>query len=592
MHTPVTDCHRAAAGARGGPSRLAAALAALFVLAGGLPARAQGTAAPGYTGRPAESRPELLERLPSGPPPALTLPPPPPPAPGRGGALLPGVAVRRIAVTGSTVFSAEELARVTRPYEGRTLTMEDLEALRRALTLLYVDRGYVNSGAVIPDQAVTDGVVTLNVVEGRLGAIEVAGSRWFAESYLRRRIALGAEAPVNVHRLQDRLQLLQLDPRIQGLHAELSPGAAPGEGALRVSVDERPPRSATLTFNNYQSPSVGAERGLATVAHQNLTGHGDVFSFTYGYSEGLNPLFDTWYALPLTARDTTVLLRYGKNDAEVVDEVFGPLDIVSKSESFEVTLRQPVLRTLRHEVALSLSAGRERNETSLLGEPFSFSPGADDGRTVVAPLRFGQEWTYRTQRQVVAASSRFSFGLDAFGATRHGEAGVPDGQFAAWLGQLQWARVLPLWDTQVVARADVQRASRPLLPVEQIGVGGRHTVRGYRENLLVRDQAFIASLEARVPLVQDARWADYLLVCPFFDYANATDVVEGSTSGPSDLAGAGLGLRWGARPIRGPFELKTEAELYWGHRLHRVEHPHEGLQDEGIHFQFAVTGAF
>jgi hemolysin activation/secretion protein len=57
------------------------------------------------------------------------------------------------------------------------LTTEDLEALRLALTHLYVEHGYITSGAIIPDQTVTDGVITLDLIEGRLHDIEVAGQR-------------------------------------------------------------------------------------------------------------------------------------------------------------------------------------------------------------------------------------------------------------------------------------------------------------------------------------------------------------------------------------------------------------------------------
>jgi hemolysin activation/secretion protein len=65
------------------------------------------------------------------------------------------------------------------------LTTEDLEALRLALTHLYVEHGYITSGAIIPDQTVTDGVITLDLIEGRLHDIEVAGQRWFRSGYFR-----------------------------------------------------------------------------------------------------------------------------------------------------------------------------------------------------------------------------------------------------------------------------------------------------------------------------------------------------------------------------------------------------------------------
>ncbi len=544
-----------------------------------------------YTGRPGEKRPELLEQTPPAAPPSVTLPAPPAPEKESAGVLAGSVFVRKIVVTGSTVFTPEDIARLTAPYENRSVTMQDLESLRRALTLLYVNKGYINSGAVIPDQTVVDGVVTMRIIEGKLTSITVEGNKWFQESFLRNRIALGTGAPVNILPLQDRLQLLQQDQRIERIHAELRPGAHPGESELTVRVEEKPPFSLSVAFDNYEAPTVGSEREMVTLAHQNLTGHGDILSFTYGHSDGLHPMIDAWYAVPINARDTTLLLRYRKNDTKVVDAVFGPLDIVSKSDTFEFTLRQPVYRTLNQEFALAISTEYEDNKTSLSGEPFSFYPGVIDGKSKVVPLRFAQEWTYRTQKQVIAARSRFSFGLDAFGATVHDSSNLPDGQFFAWLGQVQWARVLDSRDIQLLARADVQLATDSLLPVEQVGIGGRYTVRGYRENLLVRDQAFIASLESRIPLIQNKRWADYLQFCLFGDYGSGSNV-KVPTSGPSDISSVGLGLRWAASPMKSAFKLKPEAEIYWGHALRHLDFQDKNLQDRGIHFQIALTGYF
>ena len=62
-------------------------------------------------------------------------------------------------MTGSTVFSDAELAEVTAPYRNRELTTEDLERVRLELTMLYVNKGYITSGAVIPDQDVTGNLI-------------------------------------------------------------------------------------------------------------------------------------------------------------------------------------------------------------------------------------------------------------------------------------------------------------------------------------------------------------------------------------------------------------------------------------------------
>ena len=89
---------------------------------------------------------------------------------------------------------------------------------------------------------------------------------------------------MNVNALQERLQLFLEDPRIQRLNAQLKPGLRRGEAVLDVRVEDRIPFKAWLDFNNYQSPSIGAERILVNLEDDNLTGNGDVLTLQYGMS--------------------------------------------------------------------------------------------------------------------------------------------------------------------------------------------------------------------------------------------------------------------------------------------------------------------
>ena len=524
------------------------------------------------------------------PPPALPrpeLPPLPPPPPGERERLpLPRVFVRQIKITGNTVFSEEDLAAVTKTYVNRYVTTEDLEALRLALTRFYVEAGYINSGAVLPDQTVTSGVIMYQVIEGELTSVTVEGNRWFRDSYLRGRLTLGIEPPLQIATLRERLQLLQQDERIERLDADLLPGVQLGESTLNVRVEERLPIFVALAFNNYQPPTVGAEQGLISVAHRNLTGSGDVLSVTYGRSEGLNPQIDASYGLPLTPRDTIVGLRYRRNESSVIQATFAPLNIDSQSEIFTISLRQPLYRTLRQELALTLTGERLQSQTFLLGQPFAFSLGTQDGLAIDTPVRLTVEWFDRTLDQVIAARSRFSVGIDALGATIN-PSNLPDGQFFAWLGQFQWARRLPVRDLELLFRLDIQVAANPLLPLEQVAVGGRYSVRGYLENQLVRDNALIASLESRIPLIRNRRWADYIQLVPFIDVGHGWNT-EVPTPEPTTLASIGLGLRWAASfgtkvPIRPQFEI------YWGYQLNKVQTSGSTLQDNGISLQFLLA---
>jgi hemolysin activation/secretion protein len=180
-------------------------------------------------------------------------------------------------------------------------------------------------------------------------------------------------------------------------------------------VDEKFPVKAFLTYDNYQSPAIGDQRGQVTIVDQNVTGFCDVLSFSYGASSGVNPLIDASYSFPFTPFDTTITVGYRRNSAIVVEESMQALDITSRTNTFSISIRQPFARRLRREFAVGVTLDRQRNETYLLGEPFSFSPGAVDGKATITALRIFQEWTSRTQARVIMARSRFSIGFERWG---------------------------------------------------------------------------------------------------------------------------------------------------------------------------------
>ncbi|NGZ94859.1 MAG: ShlB/FhaC/HecB family hemolysin secretion/activation protein [Nitrospira sp. WS110] len=494
------------------------------------------------------------------------------------------VTVKDIALQGNTVFTAEQLREVTDPFiKQGELTTEDIETLRLALTRYYVDRGYATSGAIVPDQDLADQILTIQIIEGRLTKIDVEDNYWFREPYIRWRVERGAGPPVNVLTLQEHLQLLQLDPRFTRINANLKPGLALGESHLNLRVTEANPFRARLGFNNYLSPTVGAEQGFLNLEHQNITGFGDQLSVYAAGSSGAHPVITVNYAIPIHPTDTTLSFQYRRFAFAVREEPFDVLDIENRAEGYRIGLRQPLLRSLRHELAVSITGEHQKNESTLLGEPFEFTAGATNGIFKISALRFGQEYLYRTDRQVVAFLSRFSVGFgDVLGSTTSSAVpGSADGRFFAWLGEAQWVRQLDFLRTQLVSRAVGQLTPDHLFPLEQVAVGGRFSVRGYREFALVRDNAVLASLEARIPIYSRAE-RDVLFVAPFVDFGHSWSSEVG-TSHPRTLASVGAGVIWNI-----PWK-DSRFELYYGKQLNRLEIGNGNLQDHGIHLQVVLS---
>ena len=492
------------------------------------------------------------------------------------------VFVRRFELTGNTVFTVEELAEVTAPYENRTLTAEELQEARRQLTLYYVERGYLNSGAVIPDQKVEDGVVRIRIVEGRLSEVEVTGNTHLRAGYVRDRLRPEPDAPLNVQALQERLQILQQNPLVEQLQAELVPGVQPGESVLRLGIREARPYEIGLAVANNNPPSVGATRAYLYGLDRNLTGVGDSLGLSYGHSlESSTADWRVFYARPLNARDTTVQMWAEQNETSVIEDRFDTLDITSKLQTYGIALTHPFYRTPQQTLSLGVDLERRHSESYLLGIPFSFAPGEEDGEATLAVARFVQEWLDRRLDQVIAARSTFSFGLDLFGATIHGFE--PDGQFVAWLGQFQWARRFGERDYQLIFKSILQLTDDPLLPMEKCALGGLETVRGYPENTLVRDKCFVASLEFRVPVYQlplagisRGPSEGQVQLAAFADYGYAKNKGAFDLE-PNSISSAGLGIRWDP-------STKIRAALYWGYPFQEVNVGSEGWLSSRVNF--------
>ena len=513
-------------------------------------------------------------------PPALAptpLPPPPAAEPGRLSSG-PRVLVRAFAVTGSTVFSEEALAAALAPWTGRELSSEDLLAARDAVTLLYVRNGYVNSGAVVPDQRIADGVVALQVVEGRLGAIEIDGNRWFRSGWLASRIAHGIDAPLDAKRLGERLDVMQRDPRFAHLNAELVPGARPGEALLRVRIEEEPPWHLSFESDNHVAPSIGPYEGRIEGAFDNLAGRGDTLAASFDGSAGLLD-GDVSYRIPVSPWDTELWLEYRNSASDVVEHPFQDLGVHGRTQTYTIGVEQPVWRSRRVTASLSISAEHRRGDTELFDQPFSFTPGLAGGRTRITPLRLAQELIFRDETQVFAARSTFSVGLHASDLDES-EPGAPQAHWFAWLGQLQYVRRFDaLRGSELVLRGDAQLTPDTLFPIEQYSLGGAETVRGYRENQLVRDAGMLAAIEMRVPLLRIDRDRVVVQIAPFFDTGRSWWARDGIDEQDRWLASAGVGLR-------ASYAHRLSAEIYWGSRLQHVVEPADwDLQDAGVHFR-------
>ena len=493
---------------------------------------------------------------------------------------IPGtIRVDRFEFEGNTAFSDRELTEVTKAFTGREITFAELIAAEAAVTQKYVAAGYINSGAVIPANQTFSregAVVKIQIVEGGLEEIQISGNRRLNSNYVRSRLEIATKRPLNRDRLLEALQLLQLDPLIGNISAELQAGSRPENSRLQVRVKEADSFQGEVFVDNNRSPSVGSFRRGARINQANLLGVGDGLEVSYANTNGSNEVNGS-YTFPVNPRNGTIRLALGAASNTVIEEPFDAAEIEGKSRTYELTYRQPILEKPDRNLALGVTLSRQESDTSLLGEGFALAAGANDrGETRVSAVRFFQEYVQRSSSQVFAARSQFSLGTSFLGATTNDRG--PDSRFLAWRGQAQYVRLLAP-ETLLIVRSDIQLADRSLLSLEQIGIGGGASVRGYRQDLLLTDNGAILGAEVRIPVWRVPKVKGVLQVAPFIDFGLGWNHSGDKPNPDSDkLLGAGVGLLW-------QMGDQFNARLDYGIPLINVGGGDRTFQEKGIYFR-------
>ncbi|MEQ8963241.1 MAG: ShlB/FhaC/HecB family hemolysin secretion/activation protein, partial [Coleofasciculus sp. C2-GNP5-27] len=459
------------------------------------------------------------------------------------------IQVQEINVTGSTIFGEAEFNPIIEPIEGKTVTLEELRSVADAISQLYLEGGYITSRAVLVEESLDTDVVEIRVIEGSLEAIQVEGTQRLNPSYVRSRVRLGADTPLNTGELEDQLRLLRVNPLFENVEASLRAGTGLGQSVLVVRISEADPFEGRVGIDNYSPPSVGAERLTANVRYLNLTGIGDEISAQYNRTTaGGAHTWDFNYRVPINAMDGTVQLRASFNENEVIQEDLQELDIQGESDLYEINYRQPLIRTPRRELALSLGFTHQDGQTFTFAGPTPFGFGPDEeGVSRTSVFKFGQEYTLRQTSGAWAFRSLFSFGTGLFDATENSDVDedFPDGQFVSWLAQIQRVQILNP-DNFLIIQADLQLGFDSLLPAQQFVIGGGQSVRGYRQNVRAGDNGFRISVEDRITLERDESGIATFVLAPFFDVG----YVWNRGTNPNELldqtfiAGLGLGILW------------------------------------------------
>jgi hemolysin activation/secretion protein len=264
-----------------------------------------------------------------------------------------------------------------------------------------------------------------------------------------------------------------------------------------------------------------------------------------------------------------------------VESPLNQFNINNHIVGFDGGFTHPLYRSFEDNLTLGINFTVRQNRTLFFGNSCIPLEAYSDCNTQVTVLRMSQRAAHKSATNNLTFWSTFNVGLDALGATVN-PSGWQQGQFFSWLGQSLFAQRLWSDGPLMVVKANLQVADKPLLSLERFALGGVNTVRGYRENTYVRDNAYNTTLEFRYPIYSaEADEKNTLNLVPFLDYGQAWNNRLSPADNPlnNQLFSSGLGFQW-------QFHQFT-SEFYWAHAFTAVPNKvtSHNIQDDGIHFR-------
>ena len=412
--------------------------------------------------------------------------------------------VMEIVVEGNSVLPVRVIEQTVTPFLGPNRKLDDLEAARVALERAYQSAGYLTVFVDLPEQRVDEGVVRLQVLEGRIARTAVTGSRYYSQGYIRDKVPSFAEGVVpNFNVAQQELALVNRTEQ-RRVQPVLKPGRDPGTVEVELKVADQLPVSGTVELNNQHAPDTDPWRLQATLRYDNLfqRDHGLAATLALAPREPSQArALILNYSVPLDNGHT--LVGYAVNSSSAVQTLGGTSVL---GDGTTLGLRYAILFEGGgglHSLTLGVDY-KDLNEKVVFGTdtfttPLRYLPflaaysGTWDGKDSQTAL---------TASVIAASQSLFSRKVacpgsvdpvDQFSCKRFGS----DGSFASL--RLGARHSMNFGWGSVALRVAGQLATQPLASSEQFAIGGVDTVRGYLEGEATGDHGLVGSVELRSP---------------------------------------------------------------------------------------------
>ncbi len=470
----------------------------------------------------------------------------------------PSFAIKHFEVSGNTLLDAGVIATTLAAHAGSGRHFADIEAARRDLLARYVASGYAAVEVIIPEQEISTGKVSLQVVEHKVGKIVTLGAQHHDNANILASVPdLRQGQTPNSLRLAEELRLASENPS-KHTYLLFRPAKPGGDIDAVLRVDDEKPWKAYVSLDDTGSAATGNTRLTVGYQNANFGNRDDVLTLQYVTSPerlGDVAILGAGYHFPLYARSSSIDLYAGHSNVSAGNV----------ADAFNVTGRGTVVGGTYTYNLPKQSALEQKLSLGFDYRAYS-NAGTLDNQYTVHPLTLGYKGQWSNQAD--QAGYLISAIANVPGGDHGNDAdfsGVRSGASADYQMLRYSANFSHVFPSDWLARAalDGQYARQPLVPGEQFGLGGHDSVRGFGERIVTGDRGWRLGLEILTPVLGGQVSLEHasLRLLGFFDGGQADRLRAQPGETPHHaIASAGIGARFG-------LDKHLSARLDYGHVL-------------------------
>jgi hemolysin activation/secretion protein len=464
------------------------------------------------------------------------------------------VLVKAVRLEGVHLVDVNELQDKLAPSLDKAYTMQELQSLVDIVTAFYSERGLVVQ-AYLPAQTIQqDGVVVIQVLEAKLGAVTVENiknqarlSNEKAARYITEQLVLGQ--PLNANAASKGLALLNELPGIKAQMA-LEAGDKDGETNIHLDIKRTTLFDARIEAKNAGSRSTGIAQAAMSATFNGPAKIGDQAAFYGLYSEG-SSFNQLAYSLPIGYRGlrlgmTANYLEYENIGSYKVNGGYGHASTLGANVSYPIKRSQA--RNMNLLAAYDYKSYTNRNmATDVINSRYDIQNVSLGFNANNYDALLGDSITSVSANLVLGHLHISPDSPAEFLNFPAGNRYVPS-DFQKITFNLTRIQATPFAGTQLSINVNGQVSDDNLNSAEQFYLGGPYGVRAYPVAQGNGSQGMLASFELQKRLPYNLTGIAFFDAGTIQQYTNNGTYkdLKGNTDANNsyELYGAGFGLKW------------------------------------------------